>query len=289
MTTPQRDYLTTRELAELLRVKERKIYDLAAAGEVPCRRITGKLLFPRQEIEAWIGGNAGATAKPDPAPIVAGSHDPLLDWALREAGTGLGGFFDGSLDGIERLADGGAVMTGMHVFEGPAGWNLGLVRDRFAGRPLVVLRWAKRRQGLIVPQGSDIARVVDLKGRLVSLRQATAGSRLLFDHFSAQAGLGLGDFSILGEVRTETEAATDVASGRADAAFGLEAVARQYDLGFVPLIEEEFDLLVQQKAYFLPACQSLWAFCRSRRFTEKATEFGGYDVSGLGEVRWVGS
>ncbi|NIP83903.1 MAG: helix-turn-helix domain-containing protein, partial [Gemmatimonadetes bacterium] len=40
-TPPQ--YLTTREVAELLRVKERKVYDLAAAGEIPHRRITGKL------------------------------------------------------------------------------------------------------------------------------------------------------------------------------------------------------------------------------------------------------
>ena len=48
------EYLTTRELAELLRIKERKVYDLAASGKVPCSRATGRLLFPRAEIEAWI-------------------------------------------------------------------------------------------------------------------------------------------------------------------------------------------------------------------------------------------
>ena len=47
-------YLTTRELAELLRIKERKVYDLAASGEVPCSRATGKLLFPREAIDAWL-------------------------------------------------------------------------------------------------------------------------------------------------------------------------------------------------------------------------------------------
>ncbi|MEP3304507.1 MAG: helix-turn-helix domain-containing protein, partial [Roseibium sp.] len=40
-------YLTTRELADLIRVKERKVYDLAATGDVPHSRATGKLLFPR--------------------------------------------------------------------------------------------------------------------------------------------------------------------------------------------------------------------------------------------------
>ncbi|HIC80349.1 MAG TPA: DNA-binding protein, partial [Kiloniellaceae bacterium] len=42
-------FLTTKEVAELLRVKERKVYDLSAEGEIPCRRVTGKLLFPRLE------------------------------------------------------------------------------------------------------------------------------------------------------------------------------------------------------------------------------------------------
>ena len=39
-------FLTTRELAAMLRVKERKVYELAAEGALPVRRVTGKLLFP---------------------------------------------------------------------------------------------------------------------------------------------------------------------------------------------------------------------------------------------------
>ena len=62
-TSPR--YLTTKEVAALLRVRERKVYDLAAAGGIPHRRITGKLLFPRAEILAWIegGGEAGTRSK----------------------------------------------------------------------------------------------------------------------------------------------------------------------------------------------------------------------------------
>jgi putative molybdopterin biosynthesis protein len=52
------EYLTTRELADLLRIKERKVYDMAAAGEVPCSRAMGKLLFPRAEVEAWLAASA---------------------------------------------------------------------------------------------------------------------------------------------------------------------------------------------------------------------------------------
>ncbi|WP_407943286.1 helix-turn-helix domain-containing protein [Mangrovicoccus ximenensis] len=56
---PPHEYLTVRELAELLRLKERKVYDLAASGELPCSRATGKLLFPAAEIRAWIEGARG--------------------------------------------------------------------------------------------------------------------------------------------------------------------------------------------------------------------------------------
>src|SRR3546814_12521790 len=93
-------FLTTREVAELLRVKERKVYDLAAAGDIPCRRVTGKLLFPRAEIEAWLArGSTAATPRVLPANIVAGSPDPLLDWAMREPGSGLAASFHGHHDG----------------------------------------------------------------------------------------------------------------------------------------------------------------------------------------------
>jgi len=287
MTSTQHDYLTTRELADLLRVKERKIYDLAAAGEVPCRRITGKLLFPRHEIEAWIDGEQNGATQ-DQTPIVAGSHDPLLDWALREGGTGLGSFFDGSLDGIERLADGRAMMAGAHIFEGEGRWNQDLVQTRFAGKPVVRLHWAKRQQGLIIPKGSGIRSMADLASKRITLRQSSAGARLLFDHFSTTAGLTSSDYTVVGEVRTETEAATDVAAGKADAAFGLEAVAGQFDLGFLPLVKENFDLIIHQRAYFLPGFQALWPFCRRPVFADKAKDLGGYDLSDHGAVGWVG-
>ena len=54
--TQHLQFLTTKEVADLLRVKERKVYDLAAANEIPHRRITGKLLFPAAELRSWIEG-----------------------------------------------------------------------------------------------------------------------------------------------------------------------------------------------------------------------------------------
>jgi putative molybdopterin biosynthesis protein len=49
--------------------------------------------------------------------VVAGSHDPLLEWALRESGAGLAVLSDGSFDGLKRLAAGTAMAAGIHLPE----------------------------------------------------------------------------------------------------------------------------------------------------------------------------
>ena len=287
-------FLTTREVAELLRVKERKVYDLAAAGEIPCRRVTGKLLFPRAEIEVWLAGEKGAAPQGRlgtvPANIVAGSHDPLLDWAIRESGSGLATFFDGSLDGLARLARGEAGIAGLHVFEPARGdWNLGHVEAALGGAPVVLIEWAKRQQGLLLAEALDgqVRSVADLGGRRVVRRQASAGAGLLLDHLIAEAGLADGKIRFVTELaRTETEAAAAVASGQAEAAPGLAAMARQFGLGFLPTVEERFDLVVDRHAWFEPPFQRLLNFCAGAAFKAKAAELGGYDLSGHGRVVW---
>lgn len=299
------EFLTTREVAALLRVRERKVYELAGAGAIPCRRVTGKLLFPRTAVEAWLaGGEAGApppsvrtdvtTLAPAPPAVVAGSHDPLLDWAIRASGAGLASLFDGSLDGLARLARGEAVAAGTHLVEEEAGapgsgWNVAHLRAAVPGRAVVLIEWARRRQGLILATGLDgaVRRVADLAGRRVALRQAEAGGARLFARLLAEAGLGEEALLPLAQpARTETEAAEAVASGAAEAAPGLEAAARAFGLSFLPLVEERFDLAVERRAYFEPPLQRLFHFARSAPFAEKAAALGGYDLSDHGAVHW---
>ena len=280
-------FLTTREVAEMLRVRERKVYEMAAGGEIPCRRVTGKLLFPRAELDAWLAGGIAARAEAPPE-IVAGSHDPLLDWAIRESGSGLATFFDGSLDGLERVVLRRAIAAGMHLFEPEhEGWNRHTAQARAGAAPVVLVEWAVRQQGLIVAPGltPPVRGVADLSGRRIVQRQPTAGAGLLLAHLLDREGVR--DVSFLSEVaRTETEAAAAVAAGKADAAPGLEAVARQFGLPFVPTVRERFDLMIDRRAWFEPPVQALLRFTRSEGFAAKARELGGYDVSGLGTVRW---
>lgn len=286
------EYLTTGELAELLRLKERKIYDLAASGSIPCSRATGKLLFPRAAIDAWIAENGAGTIEPGRAPlpnVFLGSHDPLLDWALRESQSGIATFLDGSRDGLTRFAAREGIGAGLHLYDAAAEeWNVGAVKHRLNSTGVVLMEWAKRRRGLIVgaARQDDIRGLGDLGEARIAPRQPGAGAQDFFLHLAEQAGLSSNDLNTIDPLRTEQDVALAVLEDKADVAFGLEAIAAQYRLAFVPLIQEWFDLVVDRKAWFDPPLQRFFTFCRSDAFQRHALDLAGYDVSSLGTIHF---
>lgn len=289
------EYLTTKELAELLRIKERKVYDLAASGEIPCSRAMGKLLFPRAAVEVWLArassglDRAGEVhSRPN---VFLGSHDPLLDWALRESGCGLATYFDGSLDGLERFAAGEGIASGLHIYEPAAKqWNTPAVVDLFAAAPVVLVEWAWRERGLIVAPDSkrQFKKMADLAGARIVPRQAEAGAQKLLTHLLQLEGPAADSLTFTPPVRTESDAALAVLEGKADAAFGLKSLASQYRLGFSPIIKERFDLLIDRRSWFEPPMRTFLEFCGSKTFGAKLSEIDGYDVGGFGAVHFNG-
>ncbi len=286
--------MNTREVAEYLRLKERKVYELVAARLIPCTRVTGKWLFPKTLIDLWIIQHTDCQPVLRPAvtlpPVIAGSHDPLLEWAVREAGGDLALLFDGSLAGLTHMAARQALACGLHVFNPATGrYNLDLIEQTLAGQPVVALEWAWREQGLMVAAGNPLAiqGLTDLRNPRVRFvdRQEEAGSHLLLQHLLKEQGMTLAELHIgLPPARSELEVALAVLEGKADAGFGIAAVARQLRLEFIPLRKERYDLVVGRRDYFEPPWQRLLAFARSARFAERAAELGGYDISGLGRV-----
>ena len=280
-------FLTTKEVADLLRVKERKVYDLAAADEIPHRRITGKLLFPTSEIHAWIDGSVEQFL-PDRPAVLAGSHDPLLDWAIKASGCGLATLCNGSRDGLVQFEAGQAALAGIHLPE-KDGWNIASVAELKLS-DAVLLSLAVRKRGLLVSEGlaGTIQSISDLKGKRVALRQPGAGTAVFFSRLVEAEGMSESDFVCSRDLaHTESDAAAAVASDEADASLGIEAMARQFKLPFVPLADECFDLLVDRKSYFTPPVQTLLDFARTKEFRDKAAALGGYDLQNLGTVRWL--
>src|SRR6266540_2102704 len=112
------ELLTTDEAAEYLRLSERKLYELVAERAVPCSKVTGRWLFPRTALDRWVSAGLiapAALAQVAVPPIVGGSHDPLLEWALRESHSGLASLPEGSEAGLRRLARGEVTAAAIHL------------------------------------------------------------------------------------------------------------------------------------------------------------------------------
>ncbi|HEX2367495.1 MAG TPA: helix-turn-helix domain-containing protein, partial [Bradyrhizobium sp.] len=115
------EFLTTSEAADYLRLGERKLYELVTAGAIPCSKVTGKWLFPRHELDLWVLSGLArppGMIAPDAPPIVGGSQDDLLEWSLRESGSGLASLNEGTMRGVERLQRGEVMAAAIH-FHGP--------------------------------------------------------------------------------------------------------------------------------------------------------------------------
>ncbi len=287
-----RPYLTTAEVADYLRLRERKVYDLVRQGAMPCVRVTGKLLFPRQSIDLWLMNHLEgdrASSRPLPA-VLAGSQDPLLEWAVRESGAGLALLCHGSGDGVRRLLAGEAMVAGLHLLdECSGGYNRPEALGLSGMRDLVMVRWASRRQGLMLAPDNPlgISGLEDLAGDRVRVahRQPDAGAQRLLTWLLARAGVESGRLRFTPHPSlNEDDLALAIRQGEADAGLGVEAAARRQGLAFVPLHEEAFDLALRRRSYFEPPVQRLLAFSRETRFIERAAALGGYDVSELGRV-----
>ncbi len=296
---PSSPLLTTAEVADYLRVKERTIYDMVARQTIPFSRATGKLLFPRRLIDAWLESQ---TELPNPGiapapPIYAGSNDPLLEWALRQSGSGLAVLARGSLQGLEDLAEGRAVLAGLHLLDPATGeWNRAAARAHLLGTGTrtghVLIHWARRTQGLITATGNPLG-ITGLKnaaarGLRFASRAEGAGSTRLLEVLLARDGLSMADLATAPRpAETHADLATLIETGEADCGLGLQSVAGH--LGFIPLVaDESFDLAMTRREYFEPSIQTLLTFTRCDTFTRRAAHLGGYDLTECGRVLWNG-
>jgi excisionase family DNA binding protein len=289
---------TTAEAASYLRLKERKIYEMVAEGTVPCTKVTGRWLFPKAELDNWLASSVSrpqGLTRPAPAPIIAGSHDPLLDWALRESGSSIAMLAVGSEAGFQRFAGGEAVAASMHLhaledITGDA--NVAAMAARNDMQDAVLVGFCRREQGFLVAPGNPlrltaIADVIEKRARLAQ-RPKGAGAQLLLLallHGARQPAEALTESGPM--CPTGPDIAQAIRAGRADIGVATRAVAVAAGVDFVPIVWEPFDLVMRQRDYFRPALQALLTFLRGDELRTRADELGGYDVADAGRVRFV--
>ncbi len=292
------EFLTTNEAADYVRLGERKLYELVTSSEIPCSKVTGKWLFPRQELDLWVLSGlsrpAGMIAA-DPPPIVGGSQDDLLEWTLRESGSGLASLTEGTARGVERLQRGEVIAAAVHFHSEDVAaedGNIAALRAMPGLHDAVLVGMVRREQGLLVSPGNprQLHSLADVlaSGAQMAVRQQGAGAQMLLDVLLMRAGARPKDLRRLDPpCLTGPDLAATIRAGRADCGIATRAAAKSAGLDFVPLLWENFDLLMRQRSYFRPQVQALIDFLGDRRLRQRAAELSGYDAAPAGQIRFA--
>jgi putative molybdopterin biosynthesis protein len=253
-------------------------------------RLTPHIEALRAELERVLGDALDGSQQ---VLAMAASHDLALP-ALRELASAAQGLhielrFAGSLDCLRALAAGRCLVAGFHVPRLADGSPL------FAAalKPLLkpgrhkLIGCMQRQQGLIVAAGNPlgIAGVGDLAraGLRFVNRQRGSATRLLMDHLLDAQGIEAPGHLDRAE-DSHVAVAAAVASGLADAGPGIEAAARQFGLGFVPLLAEDYFLVCLKEALDHPAVQRLREVLASAAWSDALSALPGYTPLRCGEV-----
>jgi len=299
-----KEIMNTREVAGYLGLNEKRIYQLAKQGEIPATRIGGKWIFPRALMNQWILERARGNLKGEKGTVanilvVMGSNDiawDIISHTLQEPPFHIivSVANVGSTGGLIALEREMAHAAGIHLFDPESGlYNIPFLEKYLPGKRLVVIHLFKREQGLIVRQKNllKIEGIRDLSRQEIHFvnRQKGSGTRILLDFELQQNRISPSDIhGYHHEVDTHMAVAMEVLRGKADCGLGVYSVAKSLGLGFIPVKDESYDLVVLKKNIGLPQVKSLFRVIRSEEFSETLKEVGGYDLKDIGKQIWEG-
>jgi putative molybdopterin biosynthesis protein len=266
-------------LTSLVRADGLLVVPAALEGRHAGDEVEVRLLRALEEIEHTI--------------VITGSHDLILDLAAsalraRDPGVTLASSNVGSLGGLTALRDGLCHLAGSHLLDPASGeYTLPYLERLLPGRDLAVVRLAHREQGLIVAAANPLGveGIEDLLRndlRYVN-RQRGAGTRVLLDQELDRRSLAADQVQgYEREEPTHLAVAAAVAADRADAGLGVLAAARAFDLGFVPVAKEPYDLVLESESLDSELLSPLWALLDSVEFRAEVENLGGYDTADMG-------
>ena len=227
--------------------------------------------------------------------VVIGSHDPLLDEVAdmmhrADPTVFMSSSHVGSMGGIMAIRRGEAHAGGCHLLDTETGvYNLSFLKKYFSNGGIRLVRCVGRQQGLMLAKGNplDIKEFTDIAKNGVRYvnRQKGSGTRVLMDYLCEQYAVNVSDiYGYEREELTHTSVAAQIANGSADAGMGIYSAAQLYDLDFLPICIEEYDLIIPDHAWETPVVQQLIATLKSPAFREKMLAMGGYTVDHPGEI-----
>ncbi len=227
--------------------------------------------------------------------VVVGSHDNSLDILadrLKKTDNrfSLSSSHVGSMGGLMAVKRGMCHMAGTHLLDAEDGsYNISYIERYLPDVEVRLVHLVRRDQGLIVAKGNpkNVSGVEDLTRKEIRYinRQGGSGTRILLDYRLQQLKI---DSSMISgyenEEFTHMAIAAAVSSGAADAGLGVHAAARALNLDFIPVVTEQYDIVIPACFFESDSIQTLLQVIRSPEFIKQVESLGGYGTERTGEI-----
>jgi len=295
--------MSTKEVAEYLGINEKQVYALIKTKSIPCTRVTGKWVFPKRLIDRWITTSAlkdgpviDESARSESEDLfAAGSNDPVLDIVIThmkngDPNTHIFSSVTGSTEGLRLLGSGFTHIAWCHLADPVTGeYDMEMLENLLPHKKIAIVHLFQRELGFLLPPDSkektmNFTIIADKKLRFVN-RQAGSGTRIVTDKLLS--GENISHESINGyisEVNTHLEVGLMILSGEFDTGIATSAIAKILGLKFIPLIKENFDMVILQEAFFRDEVQAFIETLNADSFRKMVSHLGNYNFTNSGKI-----
>lgn len=228
--------------------------------------------------------------------ISIGSHDIVMDIINDElikesfGKVHLSSTHVGSFQGLLSIIKGESHIAPIHLFDVESEtYNIPFI-NKYVEEDVALIKLVKRTQGIIVKKGNplNIKSVNDLINVRYINRQKGSGTRILFDYLLKKNNINKDDINgYEREEFTHMSLAKAIENGDADCGLGVYSAAHIFDLDFIPICEEEYDLLLKKDMLNSKYINSLLSTINKESFINKVKSLGGYNLENMGEVVYI--
>ena len=299
---------TIEEVSQLLKVSKLTLYDLVKKGEIPVFRVGRQMRIDANDLDQYIRKHKTrqSTDLPihhvevekkewkDTHNVVISGQDLVLDIlgkhiekhspfkTLRS--------YTGSLNSLISMYNGECDIVSLHMFDGDTGeYNLPYLKKILVGRPYILLHLLSRKAGFYVKKGNplEITSWNDLCKNHIKMinREKGSGARILLDEQLRLNKIPSADIrGYEEEENNHFSVASAIATGIADVGIGIEKVAKIVGVDFIPLVTEQYDLVMLKNRETDRLISTVREIISSHPFQSEIDSLGDYDISQTGNV-----
>jgi len=226
--------------------------------------------------------------------ICSGSHDIVLD-LLKSFLLQKGNEYDmsinpiGSLGGLLSIDQSLCHISGTHIFDPEKNtYNISYIKKFISNQEVKVINLVNRIQGIIVAKGNPykIKNLQDLNNKDLNFvnRQKGSGTRILLDYMLDKEKINPSNITGYdNEKNSHLAVSYAIYSGNSNVGLGIMSAAKSYNLDFIPLKEENFDIVIPKNILNEKYVELMLNIINSLEFKKAINNIGGYITKNTGK------